>query len=131
MGMHFKLGVYEHQSAGAIQGVLDLLKQDAQSILFERNPDNIEKIKITAYEPAFSIIGDPDKRNPNNRQSADHSMVYIVANLMKKAFVKYDKVMESQGDIDELWKTLMLKPMDYGFHALKNETTRHLMEKVS
>ena len=67
MGMHFKLGVYEHQSAGAIQGVLDLLKQDAQSILFERNPDNIERIKITSYEPAFSIIGDAEKRNPRNR----------------------------------------------------------------
>ena len=25
MGMHFKLGLYEHQSAGAIQGVIDLI----------------------------------------------------------------------------------------------------------
>ena len=25
MGMHFKLGIYEHQSASAIQGVIDLL----------------------------------------------------------------------------------------------------------
>jgi len=25
MGMHFKLGVYEHQSAGAIEGVMKLL----------------------------------------------------------------------------------------------------------
>ena len=27
MGMHFKLGLYEHQSAGAIQGLMDLLAQ--------------------------------------------------------------------------------------------------------
>ena len=25
MGMHFKLGLYEHQSAGALQGLVDLL----------------------------------------------------------------------------------------------------------
>ena len=27
MGMHFKLGLYEHQSAGAIQGILNLVSQ--------------------------------------------------------------------------------------------------------
>ena len=26
MGMHFKLGLYEHQSAGALQGLVDLLR---------------------------------------------------------------------------------------------------------
>ena len=25
MGMHFKLGLYEHQSAGALQGLIDLM----------------------------------------------------------------------------------------------------------
>jgi len=27
MGMHFKLGLYEHQSAGAIQGLMNLLSE--------------------------------------------------------------------------------------------------------
>lgn len=57
-------------------------------------------------------------------------MVYIVASLLKKAFSKYDKVIESQSDIDKMWKNLMLKPNDYGFLALNNELTRQLMEKV-
>lgn len=39
-----------------------------------------------AYEPAFGIIGDPAKRNPTTRQSADHSMVYIVSTLIRKAY---------------------------------------------
>src|SRR3977135_1498899 len=30
MGMHFKLGLYEHQSAGAIQGLIDLLVKHPQ-----------------------------------------------------------------------------------------------------
>lgn len=72
-----------------------MIKADPQAILHERNPDNIEKIKITAYEPAFSIIGDPAKRNPKTRQSADHSMVYIIASLLRKAFNKYERVLES------------------------------------
>jgi 2-methylcitrate dehydratase len=50
--------------------------------------DNIQKIKITSYEPAFGIIGDPAKRNPTTRQSADHSMVYIISSILRKAFDK-------------------------------------------
>jgi hypothetical protein len=38
------------------------------------------------FQPAFGIIGDPAKRDPHTRQSADHSMVYIVSTLMRKAF---------------------------------------------
>jgi len=75
MGMHFKLGLYEHQSAGAIEGVMKLLKE--HKFVDFNNPDAIKSIKIVAYEPAFGIIGDPAKRNPTTRQSADHSMVYI------------------------------------------------------
>lgn len=40
---------------------------------------------MTSYEPAFGIIGDPAKRTPTTRQSADHSMVYILSRLLKKA----------------------------------------------
>jgi 2-methylcitrate dehydratase len=31
------------------------------------DPDSISKIKITAYEPAFGIIGDPAKRKCETR----------------------------------------------------------------
>ncbi len=82
MGMHFKLGLYEHQSAGAIQGLIDLLNR--HSALVE-SADDIRAVRITIYEPAFHIIGDPAKRDPHTRQSADHSMVYIIATLLRKA----------------------------------------------
>ena len=75
-GMHFKLGVYEHQSAGAIDGILKLIF-DNKFLKKGGGIDQIESVKIVAYEPAFGIIGDPAKRNPSTRQSADHSMVYI------------------------------------------------------
>ncbi|HBZ96965.1 MAG TPA: hypothetical protein DEO57_03890, partial [Phycisphaerales bacterium] len=64
MGMHFKLGLYEHQSAGALQGLVDLLMKHPE-ILAE--PDALTGITITAYQPAFGIIGDPAKRDPHTR----------------------------------------------------------------
>jgi len=129
MDMHFKLGLYEHQSASAIEGLLQLIAKDANGVLSEGSPDHIESIKITAYEPAFGIIGDPAKRNPSTRQSADHSMVYIISTMLRKALKKND-LLKDKPDIEKLWKTLMLTPFDYGEEALNNPITRKLMEKI-
>lgn len=117
MSMHFKLGLYEHQSAGAIGGAIELLKKHPQLLEF---PEALERVTITIYEPAFGIIGDPAKRNPETRQSADHSMVYIIATLLRKAF-------ESK---QASWETLMLLPEDYNDDALWNRLTRSIMEKI-
>jgi 2-methylcitrate dehydratase len=119
MGMHFKLGLYEHQSAGALQAVIDLLTK-APALLDDATGARIASIKITAYEPAFGIIGDPAKRNPATRQSADHSMVYIVATLLRKALE-----CKKAG-----WTELMLEPDDYHAHAINHPLTRTLMDKI-
>lgn len=123
MGMHFKLGLYEHQSAGALQGCIDLLATNPAL----RNPDSIAHVLIRAYEPAFGIIGDPAKRDPHTRQSADHSMVYIVATLLRKAF-------EAGEDLptltDDLWIRLMLSPADYSDEALYHPLTRAIMDRI-
>jgi len=57
-------------------------------------------------------------------------MVYIIASVLRKAFNKYDKIIEHSKDIDELWKLVMLTPLDYSYQALNNETTRKIMEKI-
>ncbi len=120
MGMHFKLGLYEHQSAGALQALLDLLHRNP-GLLEGGDGARIKSIKIVAYEPAFGIIGDPAKRDPHTRQSADHSMVYIVATLLHKAL--------RQHTAD--WASLMLGPYDYNHDAIHNPVTRNLMSKIS
>ena len=120
MGMHFKLGLYEHQSAGALQGALDLLVASPDFV------SKVQSIVVKAYEPAFGIIGDPAKRDPHTRQSADHSMVYIVSTLLRKA-----SELGASGSTDDLWKALMLAPVDYGKEALVNPKTRALMAKIS
>jgi 2-methylcitrate dehydratase len=117
MGMHFKLGLYEHQSAGAIQGLLDLLGQNPTLVEDEQA---LRSLRISIYQPAYGIIGDPAKRDPRTRQSADHSMVYIIATLLRKAFEA-----RTSG-----WKELMLAPADYDDASLVHPLTRRLMAKI-
>jgi 2-methylcitrate dehydratase len=124
MGEHFKLGLYEHQSAGAIAGLLELLAAHPQLL---SDPAAIRGIRITIYEPAFSIIGDSHKRDPRTRQSADHSMVYIIATLLRKAI---EKPSEGRQHAESLWRDLILLPDDYSDTALAHTLTRSLMSRI-
>eukprot|EP00656_Telonema_subtile_P006803 TRINITY_DN1316_c0_g1_i16.p1 TRINITY_DN1316_c0_g1~~TRINITY_DN1316_c0_g1_i16.p1 ORF type:complete len:588 (-),score=160.37 TRINITY_DN1316_c0_g1_i16:179-1942(-) len=126
MGMHFKLGLYEHQSAGAIQGIKALLTENPQLL---KTPEAITNINITAYEPAFGIIGDPAKMDPTTRQSADHSMAYIISTVLRKAVaIGADNFPK---DEYATWAGLMLAPEDYGVDALYNKETRAIMQKIT
>lgn len=132
MGMHFKLGLYEHQSAGALQGAINLIA--AHPDLLKGGLKGIEKITIIAYEPAFGIIGNPMKKEPKTRQSADHSMAYIVATLLRKACALYsgEGLPVSSGDHDAIWKALMLDPWDYqeSQTAIFDSEVRALMQRI-
>jgi len=129
MGMHFKIGLYEHQSAGALQGLLNLIKEHPEIAV---DPTTIDNIKITAYEPAFGIIGDPAKRDPKTRQSADHSMVYIVSAMLQKAHmvILEEGVGFFSTPNDEHWKRLMLTPYDFDIDAVNSSDTRKIMETI-
>jgi len=131
MGMHFKLGLYEHQSAGAIQGVLDLVGK-APQLVADLHGGRIAAITIVAYEPAFGIIGNPNKMKPTTRQSADHSMAFIISQVLKRACEHYSKHGSIPEHNDERWKAFMLSCHDYkeDESALYNPTTRALMKKI-
>jgi len=124
-GMHFKLGLYEHQSAGALEGLLTALVNNPE--LVTGGIDAIDNINIVAYEPAYGIIGDPAKMDPTTRQSADHSMAFIVSRILKKAFDKGSM----PNKMDDAWMDLMLSPYDYGKDALYDADTRALMGKIT
>ncbi|MCI0361406.1 MAG: MmgE/PrpD family protein [Planctomycetaceae bacterium] len=126
MGEHFKLGLYEHQSASAIGGLFDLLAKQPQ---LAADAAAIRSVRITIYEPAFSIIGDAHKRDPRTRQSADHSMVYIVATLLRKA-IEAAAGGHLPADATALWRELILVPADYGDVALVHPLTRALMKRI-
>nr|HRJ49569.1 hypothetical protein [Phycisphaerales bacterium] len=126
MGMHFKLGLYEHQSAGALQGLINIIAR-APQLLDDQSGDNIASMVVKAYEPAFGIIGDPAKRDPRTRQSADHSMLYLVCTMLRKALeIRAVKPTAGLG-----WKELMLTPHDFDRRAIHHELTRALMAKMT
>lgn len=131
MSMHFKLGLYEHQSAGALQALIDLVAAHPH-LLSDSGGGDIAGITIVAYEPAFGIIGNPMKKDPKTRQSADHSMAYIVSTLLRKALER-GSVTAGGGSNDEIWKELMLGPYDYEVsdQAVFHPVTRALMQKIT
>ena len=118
--MHFKLGLYEHQSAGALQSLVDL---------FARHPAlaadlvGIRQIRVVIYEPAYSIIADPAKRTPTTRQSADHSLPYILARTLLKAGT-------AAGGGPPGWEPLMLLPEDYSDSAIRDPAAARLIERI-
>ena len=131
MGMHFKLGLYEHQSAGALQGLINLIT--ASPRLIESGGKHIRKMVVTAYEPAFGIIGDPAKRDPKTRQSADHSMLFLVCTKLRKAIeaghIGHGGAAGPDGT--NVWKQLMLTPFDFTDEAIHHPLTRSLMDKMT
>lgn len=126
MGMHFKLGLYEHQSAGALQGLINLLTRRPE-LLDDQSGDCIKSIVVRAYEPAFGIIGDPAKREPATRQSADHSMLYLVCTMLRTAIEL--RAAGHKGPFG--WKELMLSPNDFTKDAIHHPVTRSLMARMT
>jgi hypothetical protein len=57
-------------------------------------------------------------------------MVYIISTLLRKAFKNHESI-GKEHSIDDLWKSLMLTPFDYGKKAIYDEKTRKIMEKIS
>jgi 2-methylcitrate dehydratase len=119
--MHFKLGLYEHQSAGALQALVDLF---AAHPALATDLDGIDRIRVRIYEPAYSIIADPAKRTPTTRQSADHSLPFILARTLLKA-------REAAGRGGPLgWESLMLLPDDYADDMIASVDVKRLIERI-
>jgi len=120
--MHFKLGLYEHQSAGALQSLVDLF---ARHPALAHELAGIENIRVTIYEPAYSIIADPAKRTPTTRQSADHSLPYILARTLLKASST------ATTGTPPSWESLMLLPDDYSDEAIREPAVAGLIERIA
>ncbi|NDC52924.1 MAG: hypothetical protein EBZ74_01205 [Planctomycetia bacterium] len=120
--MHFKLGLYEHQSAGALQALVDLFAASPQ---LAGDSDGIRALRVKIYEPAYSIIADPAKRTPATRQSADHSLPYILARTLLKA------VAAARAGERADWRSLMLLPADYSDAAIADPAISRLIDRIA
>jgi 2-methylcitrate dehydratase len=56
-----------------ISAVLDLVKTN------ELRPDDVEKIRIRSLARAADILSDPSKYDPRTKETADHSLPYVIA----------------------------------------------------
>jgi 2-methylcitrate dehydratase len=56
-----------------ISAVLDLVKSN------DLQPDDVEKIQIRSLARAADILSDPSKYDPRTRETADHSLPYVIA----------------------------------------------------
>jgi 2-methylcitrate dehydratase len=56
-----------------ISAVLDLVKSN------DLNPDEVVKIQIRSLARAADILSDPSKYDPRSKETADHSLPYVIA----------------------------------------------------
>ena len=57
----------------AISAVLDLVKSN------DLHPDNVQKVQIRSLARAADILSDPSKYDPRSKETADHSLPYVIA----------------------------------------------------
>ena len=56
-----------------ISAVLDLVKEN------DLHPDQVEKVQIRSLARAADILSDPTKYDPHTKETADHSLPYVIA----------------------------------------------------
>jgi 2-methylcitrate dehydratase len=63
----------EALSHAPISAVLDLVKKN------DLHPDQIAKVQIRSLARAADILSDPSKYDPRTKETADHSLPYVIA----------------------------------------------------
>jgi 2-methylcitrate dehydratase len=56
-----------------ISAVLDLVKEN------DLHPDQVEKVQVRSLALAADILSDPSKYDPHTKETADHSLPYVIA----------------------------------------------------
>jgi 2-methylcitrate dehydratase len=75
LGTSIKRWPVEYHAQSAVEAALEI-----RSELGEPSPERIASVRIETFDAAYQIIAaDPQKRDPRTRETADHSLQYIVA----------------------------------------------------
>ena len=65
----------EYHAMSAVEAALNIVEKVGKI-----NPDDVESIEVKTFEVAYKIIvKDPEKWDPKTRETADHSLPYIIA----------------------------------------------------
>ena len=78
---HIKVYPVEYMAQGAIEAVLSM----------KVKPEEIKKVVVEIFEMAYSILAKDEARwNPETRETADHSLPYLVARAIFDGFINED-----------------------------------------
>lgn len=75
--IHTKFFPVEYHSQSAVLAAMGL--RELMQISTKPDLENIERINIVSSEATKTIIGDESKKTPTTKESADHSIYYVVA----------------------------------------------------
>ena len=108
----FKYFPCDYEAQCSITPALELYKA------LDGKQEQVTKIDIETYDRAVEIAADgPDKWNPTTRETADHSIPYVVAIALTKGAVSFDDFSEERiGDpkIHSLMQKIQVKATDEG-----------------
>ncbi len=66
----------EYHAMSAVEASLDIVNQHGGPL----KPEDIEEVNVKTFDTAYKIIvKDPEKWDPKTRETADHSLPYIIA----------------------------------------------------
>jgi 2-methylcitrate dehydratase len=60
-------------SQGPVSAVLGIARREGL------RPDDFAAIRVQTFKRAWEVGGDPARRHPDNKESADHSMYYVIS----------------------------------------------------
>jgi 2-methylcitrate dehydratase len=80
LGTYIKRWPVEYHAQSAVDAALDVRAELARrGEPVGEEPDRIAEIRIDTFDASYQIIaGDPEKSDPRTRETADHSLRYIV-----------------------------------------------------
>jgi len=107
----------EYHAMSAVEACLKI----RQSI----SPDEIEEVEVETFMVSYRIIAkDPEKWDPKTRETADHSLPYIVARALIDGYIWIDSFEEKKilgEDVRRLMKKMKIRVSDE-FDKLYPET---------
>ncbi len=80
------------------------------------SPDEIEEVEVETFTVSYRIIAkDPEKWDPKTRETADHSLPYIVARALLDGYIWVDSFSEEKilgEDVRRLMKKMKIRVSD-------------------
>jgi 2-methylcitrate dehydratase len=96
----------EYHAMSAVEAALRIVEENGETL----KPEDIEQVEVRTFQVSYNIIvKDPEKWDPKTRETADHSLPYIVAAALLDGKVWLDTFKPERylaGDVREVMKKM-------------------------